>query len=89
MPGSSRPWRPSATQLAALHALAALAGRGITPTAARVGAWTAQSSDGAAATLTSLMNRGLVARSGHDGDRRLGYQLTDAGRELEARHHAQ
>jgi DNA-binding IclR family transcriptional regulator len=78
MPGSKpRPWRPSPTQrnaLGALEALEAVAGR-IDATAARVGAYTAQSSDGAAATLTSLVRRGLVSRSGHDG-----YRLTDAGR---------
>lgn len=83
MPGRKpRPWRPSATQLAALHALAAMEGR-IDATAARVGAYTAQSPDGAAATLRSLAARGLVAAGGHAA-----YLLTDAGRDLEVRHHA-
>jgi DNA-binding MarR family transcriptional regulator len=86
MPG--RPWRPSAVQLAALRALSALEEGGVAATAAGVGAYTAQSPDGAAYTLRSLVNRGLVTRSGHDGDRWLNYRLTATGRELAERHHA-
>jgi DNA-binding MarR family transcriptional regulator len=78
MPGSPRPWKPSAGQLAALRALAQLEGR-IEATAARVGAYTGQSVDGAAYTLRSLVNRGAAEIGAWDGDRRC-YQLTAAGR---------
>jgi DNA-binding MarR family transcriptional regulator len=87
MPG--RPWRPSATQLAALHALARLNRHGASPAARDVAFQTGQSPDGAAATLRSLVVRGLVAVGGHGvGEPSRGYRLTGAGRELMERHHA-
>lgn len=84
-----RPWRPSAVQLAVLRALDRLDGQ--PDVAARdVGARTGQSTDGAAYTLRSLRERGLVAVGGHGvGEPTRGYRLTDAGRDLVRRHHAQ
>jgi Mn-dependent DtxR family transcriptional regulator len=80
MPG--RPWRPSAVQLAVLRALARL--DDLDHIHARdVAGLTGQSADGAASTLRSLTGRGLAT-----ADPVRGYRPTDAGRELEERHHA-
>lgn len=66
-----RPWKPSELQQVMLRALRRLDGQE-NVTARMLGQRTGQSSDGAA----------LAVADGHDGDRYLGYQLTDAGREL-------
>ena len=69
----------SAMQRNALEAIARLADAGVdVPTVRDIGPETGQSSDGAAYTLRSLVNRGLVSLGRHDGNR-YGYKLTPAG----------
>lgn len=73
--------RLSDRQQAALRAMARLAADGTdVPTVRDIAPLTRQSSDGAAYTLRSLVNRGLVVLGRHDGDR-YGYKLTPVGRE--------
>lgn len=69
----------SQLQHSALRALRKLGASGDGVAAAhQVGQLTGQSTDGAAYTLRSLVNRGLVALGHHDGDR-YGYRLTGEG----------
>jgi DNA-binding MarR family transcriptional regulator len=75
----ARKTKLSGLQLAALKALRVLSADGSVPQARDVARRTGQSSDGAAYTLRSLVNRDLADLGHHDGDR-YGYLLTDEGK---------
>jgi DNA-binding MarR family transcriptional regulator len=74
----------SETQMAALRALEQLSVHGAPWAARDIAARAGQSTDGAAYTLRSLRNRGLVTVGHGDGDC-YGYRITEAGRDEVAR----